>query len=362
MNSNDSSQSDKLREDDAQELDNLTQELSLDPAYEQIISEIGVLQSIYGEDSHDSIKAWKPNGSNGNGGIGSDEKAVRYEVHLGLPPPHDSPEARFRVLVSLPRSYPSSSPPQFQLLSRYIGPFGVDADLFGAVLRTFISSRGGVEFLPGSECVFDGLENVRERVAAWYSERLSEEKTQELVREDEKERIQEIKRGKERDVSTDTIVGSSSKEQEHPDALPDGLTLAISEPIVDRKSVFIGRACRITNPVQVPTILSHLMADRRISRAAHPIINAWRCRTNGVLHQDNDDDGETAAGGRLAHLLQILDVDNVLVIVTRYFGGIHLGPDRFKHINQAARNALELGGFLDTPDERKNTSRLKKKG
>ena len=75
----------------------------------------------------------------------------------------------------------------------------------------------------------------------------------------------------------------------------------------------------------------------------------------------------------MAHLLQILvrtlqrtpicsqaltkryrqtqEVDNVLVIVTRYFGGIHLGPDRFKHINQAARNALELGGFLDVPDD-----------
>ena len=82
--------------------------------------------------------------------------------------------------------------------------------------------------------------------------------------------------------------------------------------------------------------------------------------------EDNDDDGETAAGGRIAHLLQILvcgdpkvvhpesrdeqslqEVNNVLVVVTRYFGGVHLGPDRFKHINQAARNALQLGGFLD---------------
>ena len=46
----------------------------------------------------------------------------------------------------------------------------------------------------------------------------------------------------------------------------------------------------------------------------------------------------------------VQEVNNVLVIVTRYFGGIHLGPDRFKHINQAARNALEAGGFLDTPE------------
>lgn len=104
-----------------------------------------------------------------------------------------------------------------------------------------------------------------------------------------------------------------------------------------------------------------------------------------IIHRfsDNDDDGETAAGGRLAHLLQILvrfsfcwvtifetftrlhsvsqEVNNVLVIVTRYFGGIHLGPDRFKHINQAARNALDLGGFLDEiAGTRKNTRRGRK--
>lgn len=60
-------------------------------------------------------------------------------------------------------------------------------------------------------------------------------------------------------------------------------------------------------------------------------------------------------------------MNNVLCVVTRYFGGIHLGPDRFKHINQAARNALELGGFLDVPgqgaaaDGRKGAARAKKR-
>jgi len=94
--------------------------------------------------------------------------------------------------------------------------------------------------------------------------------------------------------------------------------------------------------------------------------------------EDNNDDGETAAGGRLAHLLQILvplfpcmcacnshivlkEVSNCLVIVTRYFGGIHLGPDRFKHINQAARNALEMGGFLDESEAKRNAGRTKKR-
>ena len=55
------------------------------------------------------------------------------------------------------------------------------------------------------------------------------------------------------------------------------------------------------------------------------------------------------------------EVNNVLVVVTRYFGGIHLGPDRFKHINQAARDALEAGGLLDEPDAKKNVARVKKR-
>ena len=43
---------------------------------------------------------------------------------------------------------------------------------------------------------------------------------------------------------------------------------------------------------------------------------------------------------------QILDVKNVVVVVSRWFGGILLGGDRFKLINNAARDALELGSYV----------------
>lgn len=36
-----------------------------------------------------------------------------------------------------------------------------------------------------------------------------------------------------------------------------------------------------------------------------------------------------------------------MVIVSRWYGGIHLGPDRFRLINQVAREALVMGGFVD---------------
>ena len=34
-------------------------------------------------------------------------------------------------------------------------------------------------------------------------------------------------------------------------------------------------------------------------------------------------------------------MDNVLIVVTRWYGGIHLGPDRFKHINERALTLLK---------------------
>jgi len=207
-------------------------------------------------------------------------------------------------------------------------------------------------------CVFDGLQSVMERCTAWYEDRLSVEKAGELLREDTNSKDH---------VGSRPGVSSAEHDGDLPPEdlisltkLPDGIQIFTAEPITDRKSTFVGRACNISHPAEVPLILSHLMTDRRISRAAHPIINAWRCQVGSLLHQDNDDDGESAAGGRLAHLLQILEVNNVLVIVTRYFGGIHLGPDRFKHINQAARNALELGGLLEAVETKKNQGRARK--
>ena len=52
------------------------------------------------------------------------------------------------------------------------------------------------------------------------------------------------------------------------------------------KSVFPSRyRCAYIEKYQVPLILAYLMSDRRIAKAAHPIINAWRCQVGSVLHQ-----------------------------------------------------------------------------
>lgn len=62
-------------------------------------------------------------------------------------------------------------------------------------------------------------------------------------------------------------------------------------------------------------------------------------------HFKFQDDGEIGAGPKLLNLLELMKAKNVMVIVTRWYGGIHLGADRFKHICNLARIILVENGF-----------------
>ncbi|CAM9018315.1 unnamed protein product [Wickerhamomyces anomalus] len=105
--------------------------------------------------------------------------------------------------------------------------------------------------------------------------------------------------------------------------------------------------------------LALLKSERKVSKANHNM-TAWRIQnSDNTRVQDCDDDGETAAGGRLLHLLTIMDVWNVIVVVSRWFGGTHIGPDRFKHINSTAREAIVKAGFADENDSKKSKKKKK---
>lgn len=137
------------------------------------------------------------------------------------------------------------------------------------------------------------------------------------------------------------------------------------ESVVDRKSVFQGHCAVVQRVVHVDQLLSKLKENKKIENAFH---NMWayridksdptarRAGKSASIIQDCDDDGEQAAGGRLLTLLQILNVVNVMVVVTRWYGGIQLGPARFKHINNAARDSLVKGGFVQEPGQEAGSS------
>ncbi|KAM9099233.1 protein IMPACT [Sarcophilus harrisii] len=123
-------------------------------------------------------------------------------------------------------------------------------------------------------------------------------------------------------------------------------------PITDRRSTFQAHLAPVVFLKQVKMVLAKLYENKKIANATHNIY-AYRiyCEDRRTFLQDCEDDGETAAGGRLLHLMQILNVRNVLVVVSRWYGGILLGPDRFKHINNCARNILVQENYTNSPEE-----------
>ncbi|SPO27092.1 related to YIH1 [Ustilago trichophora] len=340
----------------------------------QLAEELMALQSIYTDESIHLLKIAPINGNSGSHAKADEEQGKEdvADPHSWLPGSKITLSIStdietvqdaipIRLAVTLPPFYPHSArPPQLQLLSRYIGGFSVDSKLFGEILRAFYhqteddsvvdaeeaagaawiggSMDKGLHWAKGEVVLFEGIEWVKEKVVDWWNEK-------------EAERVSSAPAPSKADTTpTGTNITTFSNPNPAPPQQqlePFAGTLFQTESIIERKSEFIGYAATITSPDQVPSVLSLILSDKRVARATHPIINAWVCKApDGIIHRDCDDDGETAAGGRLAHLLSILELENVIVVVTRWYGGVHLGPDRFKLINRAAREALDLGGFV----------------
>ena len=78
------------------------------------------------------------------------------------------------------------------------------------------------------------------------------------------------------------------------------------EPFTDRKSTFQAHVAEVMTVDQASIVLRELKSNRKIATATHNIV-AYRIHDTArqVFVQDCDDDGESAAGSRLLHLLQV---------------------------------------------------------
>ena len=107
-----------------------------------------------------------------------------------------------------------------------------------------------------------------------------------------------------------------------------------------KKCKFQGHCASIETPEDVAAAVAEITAPKRIAKATHPAIHAWRCGDDSGW----DDSGESGAGRRLLKLLEDTRADDTLVAVTRWYGGSHLGSARFRAISSAAKEVvLECG-------------------
>ena len=124
----------------------------------------------------------------------------------------------------------------------------------------------------------------------------------------------------------------------------------LSGPLeTERRSVFQGHAARVDSVEQVRAVLAHIASLPRVARATHPCMYAYRIPAEGgggAAAADNDDDGESGAGAKLAQLLVNMGLTaGALVVVSRWYGGIPLGPSRFAVIANVGRKALIEAGL-----------------
>ena len=277
----------------------------------------------------------------------------------------DSPEGEVRILtlpqhnIALRLSFPSDYPDQ---PPRIIGTETTgDLSRKGQGIHTLNHARETLRktFSPGSVCLFDMLQEL---------ENVTRAQTQVADQPDQPNQSDLPDGPMHKDSHTAVFQTpiSSSLEQSHTISTP---VWTLSERITFKKSVFLARACSVSSPFEAHAALNELtMNDKRVAKATHNI-NAYRIRsppvagTNDglrqITYQDSDDAGETAAGTRLLHLLQGMDVWDVFVVVSRWYGGVQLGPDRFRIISQTAREAVSNGGWLKGGgrDERKMEKR-----
>jgi hypothetical protein len=234
------------------------------------------------------------------------------------------------IRVQFPEDYPNVPPsiPGTQAVSSDIakGKGAYFVELVRDVLAEIYTS--------GAPCIFDLIEEVGSRIQQLGPAEGSGRTEQQVAEED----------GQQPTTSKQAHLSSDDAQPLQP--LGEEPHWTLSEVVTEKKSVFISRATPVTSIDQAKQYLAHLLAtDKKVAKATHNI-TAWRIHgENGVQYQDCDDDGETAAGGRVLHLLELMGVWDAMVVVTRWYGGVHLGPDRFRIINQTAREALVGAGF-----------------
>eukprot|EP01050_Picozoa_sp_SAG11_P001678 SAG11_NODE_76_length_18005_cov_6.523958_2_plen_141_part_00 len=103
-----------------------------------------------------------------------------------------------------------------------------------------------------------------------------------------------------------------------------------------KRCKFQAAVLRIETERDVAAGVAEVVADKKVRKATHPHIAAWCVDgENGF-----DDCGESGAGRKLLTLLEKRRASSTLVVVSRWYGGSHLGAARFRAISNCAKNLL----------------------
>ena len=113
--------------------------------------------------------------------------------------------------------------------------------------------------------------------------------------------------------------------------------LQLENIVSDRGSRYAVSGAPARSAEDVTAFLKQLKRTKRYAKATH---NTW-----AVLYSDGtrskNDDGESGAGMVILRMLEREGLKDHLIVVTRWYGGKHLGGDRFRHVQTCVNAYLD---------------------
>ena len=295
--------------------------MDAEESLERARSEIEMIHAAY----PDEITVHQVAGNDGDGGC-DHSFPFRFTLHLGSQQPNGSNGAS--ITMELIEGYPEDTPVQITNFSCDNTNDKPRIDLVVKSVRTV-----------AQQCQDDGMEGALSACSTALE--VWRDAVDDANDDDETDDIVDASPSPAFD-STETGGGSGFSSSSS-----SSYNWVSGEPLTDRKSVFQAHLCRIESASDVPKALTQLLqSSSKMQRATHHM-HAWRLVTdpedgtnNRIVQHDNDDDGEDGAGSKLSYLLDMRQDNNCLVVVSRWYGGTHLGPKRFAHIVNVARELL----------------------
>lgn len=106
--------------------------------------------------------------------------------------------------------------------------------------------------------------------------------------------------------------------------------------VSDRGSKYAVSGGPVEDRAAADAFLKELKRKKKYAKATH---NTW-----AVLLADGplkNDDGEGGAGQVILQMLEREGLRDHIVVVTRWYGGKHLGGDRFRHVATCVRTYFD---------------------
>lgn len=111
----------------------------------------------------------------------------------------------------------------------------------------------------------------------------------------------------------------------------------IDPVLTDRGSKYAVSGSDANTKADALIVLKNLKRNKKFAKATH---NTW-ARLSSSEGGIKNDDGESGAGIVILRMLEREQLYDHVVIVTRWFGGTHLGGDRFRRVQDCVRAYLD---------------------